>query len=109
MTVGLTRERDLEKKLKAEVEREGALCLKFISPGLSGVPDRVILIPGGQLLFVEMKAPGKAERVLQLHVQTKLRALGFEVFSSCNSAQRIQEVVARVRELMPEKPANPHK
>ena len=53
------RESYVESRLTTEVKKRGGLAVKFVSPGLDGVPDRLVLFPGGRLAFVEMKAPGK--------------------------------------------------
>ena len=88
-------ESTLEKRLKREVEKSvlGAVCMKWVCPGYSGVPDRIILLPGGKIVFVELKAPGKHERVRQEYVQARLRKLGFIVFSSVDSPKKIDAVV----------------
>lgn len=88
-------EKTLEQKLKKGVKANapGALCLKFVSPGFLGVPDRIILLPGAHVVFVEMKAPGKSERTRQLFVQGLLRRLGFPVFSAVNSEEKVAEVI----------------
>ena len=88
------RERDIERKLKKRVEELGCLCLKFECPGYTGVPDRIILMPGGEAFFVETKAPGKKERPRQEYVQNQLRALGFIVMSSVDSKEGIDRVCA---------------
>lgn len=71
-------EREIEKKLVKMVERHGGLCLKWVCPGWSGVPDRIILLPGGRVIFAETKRPkgGKVEK-LQLWWHRKLLDLGF--------------------------------
>lgn len=89
-------ERDVESRFKREVEKYGCRCLKFVSPGCTGVPDRIVLIPGGMVCFVELKAPGKAERPRQEYVQGMLRKMGFTVFSSVDD-KRLPEAVARIR------------
>ena len=61
------REHTIEQKLVAAVKQLGGIAPKFVSPGLNGVPDRIILLPGGCMGFVECKAPGKSLR--PLHVQ----------------------------------------
>ena len=88
-------ESTLEKRLKREVEKSvlGAVCMKWVCPGYSGVPDRIILLPGGKIIFVELKAPGKHERVRQEYVQARLRKLGFIVFSSVDSSKKIDAIV----------------
>ena len=73
------KEKDVERKLKIEVEKAGGLCVKFISPGLSGVPDRIVLFPGGKIAFIELKAPGERVRPLQKVMIEKIRSLGFRV------------------------------
>ena len=73
-------EKQIEQKLVKAVKAAGGLCPKFVSPGMDGMPDRIILMPGGRLAFVELKAPGKKPRPLQLHRHEQLRNLGFEIF-----------------------------
>lgn len=70
----------VEKKLVTEVKKRGGLAVKFVSPGLDGVPDRLVLFPGGRLAFVELKAPGKKMRPLQIKRAKMLSALGFKVY-----------------------------
>lgn len=73
-----TLEKEIECKLRQMVEKHGGQCLKWVCPGWSGVPDRIILLPGGLILFVETKRPkgGKLSR-LQEWWADKLRGLGF--------------------------------
>ncbi|EHI8551180.1 VRR-NUC domain-containing protein [Salmonella enterica] len=73
------RESLIEKHLVAEVKKAGGIAYKFVSPGRRSVPDRLVLLPGGRLVFVECKAPGKLPRVDQLREHERLRALGFTV------------------------------
>lgn len=70
----------VERKFVTEVKKRGGLAVKFVSPGLDGVPDRLVLFPGGRLAFVELKAPGKKMRPLQVKRAKMLRALGFMVY-----------------------------
>ena len=74
------RERQIEARLKREVEKAGGLALKFISTGTGGVPDRIVLLPGKEVVFVELKGPSKSLRPLQLKRKKQLEALGFAVY-----------------------------
>jgi hypothetical protein len=87
------RETVIEKKLKKAVEGLGGRCLKFVSPGMRGVPDRICLFPGGQIIFVETKAPGGMPEPLQLKRHRELRTLGFEV-QVIDSEEQINEIRA---------------
>jgi hypothetical protein len=73
-------ERDIEQRLVTAVKAAGGWCPKFISPGANGMPDRIVLMPGGRIAFVEVKAPGKKPRKLQIRRHVRLRHLGFQVF-----------------------------
>ena len=88
-------ERVVEQMLKRRVESmvPGAMCLKFVSPGYSGVPDRLILLPGGQVIFAELKRPGEYPRQRQVYVQSQIRKLGFVVAGCVDSPEAVQEVV----------------
>ena len=74
------RESRIERRLASAVKTQGGLCLKFISPGWDGVPDRIVLLPCGKLGFVELKAPGQKLRPLQRRRREQLERLGFRVF-----------------------------
>ena len=73
------KESAVEKKLKSEVEKAGGLCLKFISPGWAGAPDRIVIFPNGQLTFVELKAPGEKPRKLQVYRKEQLEEMKQQV------------------------------
>ena len=53
------RERQIEQKLVKAVKAVGGIAPKLVSPGFDGMPDRMVLLPGGHVGFVEVKAPGK--------------------------------------------------
>lgn len=74
------RESQIEAKLKKMVEKMGGVAPKFISSGLIGMPDRLVLLPGGHMAFVEVKAPGKVPPPLQESRHRMLRKLGFKVY-----------------------------
>ena len=71
------RESLIEKHLTPAVKAAGGVAYKFVSPGRRSVPDRIVLLPGGRIVFVECKSPGKAPRADQLREHERLRALGF--------------------------------
>ena len=86
------REKEIEKKLTQAVKCMGGLALKFISPGYDGVPDRIVLFPGGRIAFVEVKAPGKTLRPLQVRRKRQLESLGFKVYVLDDPGQ-IEEIL----------------
>jgi hypothetical protein len=73
-------EKELELMLVKEVRKRGGRAFKFISPGINGVPDRLVLLPGGRVGFVEVKAPGKKMRPNQIKRKSELEELGFLVY-----------------------------
>ena len=85
------REREIEAALFKAVKKRHGLPFKFISPGMSGVPDRLILLPGGKIGFIELKAPGKKMRPLQEKRKRQLESLGFLVF--CLDSKEEVEVI----------------
>ena len=73
-------EGDIERALVKRVEKElGGICEKFTSPGRRSVPDRIISLPGGHIIFVELKAPGKTPSRLQQRDHERRRSMGFDV------------------------------
>ena len=74
------REKNVESKLVKAVKAMGGLAPKFISPGLDGVPDRLVLLPGGKMAFIELKAPDEKLRPLQVRRKRQLESLGFLVY-----------------------------
>ncbi len=76
----MIREKTVEEHLVKAVRLMGGLALKFVSPGMDGVPDRLILLPGGRMAFCELKASGQALRPLQRRRKRQLEALGFRVY-----------------------------
>lgn len=74
------REKTIESALVKATNEKGGLALKFISPSLNGVPDRIVLLPKGKLAFIELKAEGEKLRPLQVRRKRQLEALGFSVY-----------------------------
>lgn len=73
-------EKTVEQHLRTQVKKAGGLALKLVCPGFNGVPDRLILMPGGRVYFAETKDKGKTPRPRQLRVHERLGELGFKVF-----------------------------
>lgn len=73
------KESDIETYLRKQSEKKGFMCMKFISPGTNGVPDR-ILIGHGQTIFIETKAPGKKQRILQEKISECMIRHGAKIF-----------------------------
>ena len=90
------REKQIENKLATEAKKLGGIALKFVSPSFDGMPDRLVLIPDGHIAFVELKAPGKKPRPLQLSRHRLLRSLGFRVYV-INSVEQIGGMLDEVR------------
>ena len=88
-------EKSIEQKLVKAAKARGGLALKFTSPGFAGMPDRLLLLPKGHIGFVEVKAPGKKPRALQLARHRQLRNLGFQVFVLDNKEQ-IEEILIQI-------------
>jgi hypothetical protein len=72
-------ERRVEQRLVSRARAAGGLAIKWVAPSMSGVPDRIVFLPGGRIFFVELKAPGKTPTALQERVIGILRSLGAEV------------------------------
>ncbi|HAS8351231.1 TPA: VRR-NUC domain-containing protein [Vibrio vulnificus] len=73
------REDVIERHLVSEVKKAGGIAYKFVSPGRRAVPDRLVLLPGGKVIFVECKAPGEKPRPDQLREHARLFSLGHQV------------------------------
>ena len=74
----------IEKRLKKELKAIFGLLflyLKFKAPGFNGVPDRLILLPGKQIYFVELKKPkGGVLSPVQLVMHKLFASLGFKIY-----------------------------
>ena len=72
-------EKDIENALVRRVKTLGGMCEKFTSPGRRSVPDRIITLPNGKIVFVEVKNTGKKPTPLQLRDHARRRELGCDV------------------------------
>ena len=72
-------EKDLEAELRERCKTLGWMCIKLTSQYQRGLPDRLILMPGGRVCFAEIKTTGKKPTALQKVTHERLRALGYRV------------------------------
>lgn len=96
------RESTIEAYLRDRVKELGGKAYKFVSPGNDGVPDRLVCLPGGRVVFVELKAPGKKPTKLQELQQNRLKQMGFDVWvidskKAVDDFIRIQTEILTVR------------
>ena len=85
-------EKEIELQLVRAVKKMGGRAVKFTSPGFDGMPDRLVLLPGGKCGFVEVKAPGKKPRALQRVRHEMLKELGFKVYVLV-AKEQIKEII----------------
>ena len=85
----------LESKFRLRVTRAGALTFKFVSPGRAGVPDRIVLAPGGRVYFVEMKRKNGKLRPLQKYTIEQMRGYGFSV-SVIDCEEAIDQFIVQI-------------
>ena len=89
------KEKQIEQKLVKAVRALGGLCPKLVSPGMDGMPDRMVRLPGGRMAFAELKAPGRKPRPLQLTRMAQLSRLGFRVYV-IDSPEQINEILKTI-------------
>ena len=86
------KETEIEKKLVQSVKAKGGIAPKFVSHSYAGMPDRLVLLPGGVFAFAELKAPGMKPRPLQVARHRMLRSLGFKVYV-IDGTEQIEEML----------------
>lgn len=89
------REQRIEQTLRIKVKAIGGLALKFVSPGVVGVPDRIVLLPDGRIYFVELKAPGKKPSPKQVKMAQILASLGHQV-RVIDSMESVKEFINEI-------------
>ncbi|MCI9047944.1 MAG: VRR-NUC domain-containing protein [Hungatella sp.] len=90
------REKEIEEKFRDAVKKAGGKAYKFVSPGNGGVPDRLAILPGGRIGFVELKAPGRKPTALQRVRIRELEDLGCQVMV-LDDIGKIPETVEAIR------------
>lgn len=88
-------EKDIERELLRGARKLEGDAYKLTSQSLAGLPDRLVLLPGGKIAFVELKAPGKKPKKLQAIIHERLRALGFKVYV-VDSKEMVREVLDEI-------------
>lgn len=91
-------EKEIEDKLRKAVKARGGWCLKWVSPGWRGVPDRIVLLPGARIWFVETKRPkGGRYSAMQDKWRDWLTELGFPYWRIKNR-EELQSFLAEIEE-----------
>ena len=74
------KEKQVEAYLRDQIKKRGGIAYKFVSPATAGVPDRIVLMPGGRIWFVEVKRTEKDKLTKrQEKACTKIRSLSQDV------------------------------
>jgi hypothetical protein len=72
-------EKRIERRVVEGARQAGGLAIKWSAPAFAGVPDRIVFLPGGRIILVEVKAPGCHPSPLQQRVHLMLSQLGADV------------------------------
>lgn len=88
-------EKSIEHYLVERVRKLGGECLKYSNPHAIGYPDRIVLLPGGRVMWVELKSYGERPRAIQQQRIERLRQLGQEVHV-CDSRQAVDAIVGPI-------------
>lgn len=88
-------EKYLERELIKAVQARAGKALKYNNPLAIGYPDRLVVLPGAKVAWVEMKSTGKKPDKIQLIRHQELRALGFKVYV-IDSMQGIQDFLNEI-------------
>jgi hypothetical protein len=91
------KESAIEAWMARAVRSRGGLCYKWVSPGTTGVPDRIVILPGGRTIYVELKTEVGRLSEIQKHIHTELRKRGADV----RTLYGLDQVKAFVEEVMP--------
>lgn len=76
----MAEEGKIEQRFRKKAAAKGGWVIKFTPVGLRGLPDRIVLIKGGRIAFIEFKAPGQKPRPLQLKRKRQLEGFGFACY-----------------------------
>lgn len=102
-------EKQLEQMLQKAVRQAGGKALKLVSPGWSGAPDRLIILPDGKHGFIETKTPGNTPRPLQQQRLQWLQNLGHYA-TWINNPNQIHHTIQEIQTHTPHTtPWQPHR
>ena len=73
-------EKAIERYLVEQARQNGLLCLKYSNPNMVGYPDRLLVLPGGGVVWVELKSKGKKPTKIQLARIDELKSIGHSVY-----------------------------
>lgn len=88
-------EKSTERFLCREVKRLGGTAYKWVSPGCDGVPDRIVMLPGNHVFFVELKSEGRRSTDQQQQQQAKIAALGCTVYPDIDTKDKVRRLLER--------------
>ena len=91
-------EKLVERTLVDLIKKEKGLCIKLSSQHFIGLPDRLCLLPGAKIIFVELKTTKQKPRKIQAYVHDKLRKLGFRV-EVIDSVQGTKDLINQLKNL----------
>ena len=91
------KESAIEAWMVRAIRSRGGLCYKWVSPGTTGVPDRIVILPGGRTIYVELKTEGGRLSEIQKHIHAELRKRGADV----RTLYGLDQVKEFVEEVMP--------
>lgn len=91
-----TSEKVFERELSKFVKESGGMAVKLLSQFIKGLPDRMFLLPGGVVVFVEFKSAGKRPTKIQSYIHAKIQALGFLVYV-VDSVESYEEVKGLIK------------
>ncbi|QIG63220.1 hypothetical protein ARB25_31 [Bacteroides phage ARB25] len=93
-----TSEKVFERELSKYVDDSGGMAVKLLSQFIKGLPDRMFLLHGGVVIFVEFKSTGKRPTKIQSYIHAKIQALGFLVYV-VDSVESYEEVKGLIKQL----------
>jgi hypothetical protein len=91
-----TSEKYIERRLVDQINSLGGMCIKLLSDYMVGLPDRMCLLPGGRIYFVELKSTGKKPRRIQSYIHAVIRGLGFPVLV-IDSEEGVEDLISHLK------------